>query len=396
MDNGRLLRAVWLTIACLLLLCACASRPQQGDPGCYELGEDVIPSGVASAVGSTVLDTKSSSLFANLDQVDILALSGGGENGTFGAGYLIGWQRTGNMPQFEYVTGVSAGALLATQVFIDEVEKLAAFEGMKERDIVRIRYFGSLFNDALLDNAPLRKSVAALNDAHTLKKVAARHREGAILQVGVVSLDTGKFTPVNLGALAQAYVDATNSAEKEILHGLYTDAVLASTAIPMVMPPSYLNCEMMVDGGARNQIFIEDTLAALNQALAQHPDTASPRVSITALLNGLVVLDLSADGVKRAKPNLVSIGGRSISAMLDSSLDNDIFRFCNNALQGDVAVVSMDQIPRKELAVCEQYTGGFFNGQFMACVYQQGLALGESQAVQSCDEVMDRPDGSLQ
>ena len=392
----QLLRNAGLVLACVFLLSACASRPQQGEPGCYKLGDDIIPSGLAEDIGRAALSTTTSGMFTNLDQVDILALSGGGQNGAFGAGYLIGWQRKGTMPQFEYVTGVSAGALLATQVFIDEVEKLQAFEGIQERDIVRIRYFGSLFNDALLDNDPLRHSIARLNDAATLEKVAARYRDGAILQVGVVSLDTGRFTPVNLGALAQAYVDAIEDAEKEVLHGLYIEAVLASTAIPMVMPPSYLNCEMMVDGGARNQIFIEDTLAALNLALEQSPGSATTKVSITALLNGLSELDLSADGRERASPNLVSIGGRSISAMLDSSLDNDLFRFCNNAMQAGVAIVSMDQIPEEELQKCEQFTGGFFNGDFMACVYQQGMVLGNTQAAQTCDEVLDRRDGKLQ
>jgi len=143
----------------------------------------------------------------------------------------------------------------------------------------------------------------------------------------------------------------------------------------------------MVDGGARNQLFIEDTLATLKQALwdSSTPDIKS--VSITALLNGQVVLDLSADGIERAKPNLISIGGRSISAMLDSSLDNDIFRFCNNPSQGEVDIVSMDQIPPERLDLCEKFTGGFFNRDFMSCIYREGLKLGREHAVRDCDEV---------
>ena len=42
--------------------------------------------------------------------VEILALSGGGGDGAFGAGILAGWTERGDRPEFEVVTGVSAGA----------------------------------------------------------------------------------------------------------------------------------------------------------------------------------------------------------------------------------------------------------------------------------------------
>jgi len=39
-----------------------------------------------------------------------LAISGGGDNGAFGAGLLNGWTVAGNRPTFKLVTGVSTGA----------------------------------------------------------------------------------------------------------------------------------------------------------------------------------------------------------------------------------------------------------------------------------------------
>lgn len=41
-----------------------------------------------------------------------LALSGGSDNGAFGAGLLVGWSETGTRPTFKVVTGISTGALL--------------------------------------------------------------------------------------------------------------------------------------------------------------------------------------------------------------------------------------------------------------------------------------------
>jgi len=47
-----------------------------------------------------------------------LALSGGGANGAFGAGLLVGWTKSGKRPTFKIVTGVSTGALMAPFAFL--------------------------------------------------------------------------------------------------------------------------------------------------------------------------------------------------------------------------------------------------------------------------------------
>src|SRR5688572_32969827 len=51
-------------------------------------------------------------------ELNILVLSGGGADGAFGAGVLVGWSETGLRPRFDVVTGVSTGALMATLVFL--------------------------------------------------------------------------------------------------------------------------------------------------------------------------------------------------------------------------------------------------------------------------------------
>jgi hypothetical protein len=49
---------------------------------------------------------------------DVLALSGGGSNGAYGAGVLVGWTKRGERPEFDIVTGVSTGALTAPFAFL--------------------------------------------------------------------------------------------------------------------------------------------------------------------------------------------------------------------------------------------------------------------------------------
>ena len=49
---------------------------------------------------------------------NLLALSGGADDGAFGAGLLVGWSEHGDRPEFDLVTGISAGALIAPFAFL--------------------------------------------------------------------------------------------------------------------------------------------------------------------------------------------------------------------------------------------------------------------------------------
>jgi predicted acylesterase/phospholipase RssA len=53
-----------------------------------------------------------------MPKASFLALSGGGDDGAFGAGVLNGWTKAGNRPEFKLVTGISTGALLAPFAFL--------------------------------------------------------------------------------------------------------------------------------------------------------------------------------------------------------------------------------------------------------------------------------------
>jgi len=57
-----------------------------------------------------------------LPPAEMLAISGGGDNGAFGAGLLCGWSSSGNRPSFKSVTGVSTGALIAPLAFLGSEE----------------------------------------------------------------------------------------------------------------------------------------------------------------------------------------------------------------------------------------------------------------------------------
>src|SRR6185295_19963043 len=54
----------------------------------------------------------------DLGEATYLAISGGGENGAYGAGILTAWSELGTRPAFKGVTGVSTGALIAPFAFL--------------------------------------------------------------------------------------------------------------------------------------------------------------------------------------------------------------------------------------------------------------------------------------
>src|SRR4029453_1120329 len=50
--------------------------------------------------------------------ITMLLISGGGENGAYGAGVLCGWSESGERPEFDVVTGVSTGGLIGPLAFL--------------------------------------------------------------------------------------------------------------------------------------------------------------------------------------------------------------------------------------------------------------------------------------
>jgi hypothetical protein len=98
----------------------------------------------------------------SLPSIAMLAISGGGDNGAFAAGFLNGWTKEGTRPQFKLVTGVSTGALVAPFAFLGPTydKKLNEFyTSISLKDIAKKRSVLSVVtNDAMADNTPPKKS----------------------------------------------------------------------------------------------------------------------------------------------------------------------------------------------------------------------------------------------
>ncbi|MDF1798352.1 MAG: patatin-like phospholipase family protein [Planctomycetota bacterium] len=190
-------------------------------------------------------------------EYDMLVLSSGGVNGAFGAGILSAWTERGDRPEFELVTGVSVGALLAPfafagSAFDERLEDL--FRGIDRADLMESKsILGSIFwDESLMKSDPLEDLIERGVDEQLLAAIAARHVAGARLYVGTTNLDRGQFVVWDLGAIAA-------SGRKDAL-GMLRRVLLASASIPVVYPPVIFahegGDEMHVDGAVARSMFL--------------------------------------------------------------------------------------------------------------------------------------------
>lgn len=180
-----------------------------------------------------------------------LAISGGGANGAYGAGLLYGWDKAGGRPQFQLVTGISAGAMAAPLAFAgpkwDEQLRRTYFNGQTHR-LLQSRGLLGLLTPGLYRKAPLEALVGAWVSDDLLHDIAAEHAKGRRLLVATTNLDTGQLVVWDMGAIA--------SQPGRAARDLFVQVLVASASVPGVFAPTMIKVseggrtfeEMHVDG----------------------------------------------------------------------------------------------------------------------------------------------------
>ena len=198
-------------------------------------------------------------LDAKLPAADFLAISGGGDNGAFGSGLLVGWTEAGNRPQFQFVTGVSTGALIAPFAFLgpdydqplrEIYTTIAADDVFTDRGII-----GGIFDDAMSDTTPLWKLISHYVDAPLVSAIAHEYEKGRLLLIGTTDLDAQRSCIWNIGAIAASGNPGAVDLIRKILR--------ASSAVPGIFQPVLIDVEldgkhyqeMHVDGGRSPRCF---------------------------------------------------------------------------------------------------------------------------------------------
>jgi predicted acylesterase/phospholipase RssA len=193
---------------------------------------------------------------SQLPRFHLLGVSGGGEDGAFGAGLLCGWTAQGTRPEFELVTGVSTGALTAPFAFLGpdwDGPLRSVYTDITPDDVLRSRgLLAAIFNDALADSAPLFRTISRHLDERMLAAIGRGHEAGRLLLIGSTNLDAQLPVIWNVGAIAASGHPRALDLVRRIL--------LASAAIPGAFPPVMFDVsvngvthqEMHVDGGGRS------------------------------------------------------------------------------------------------------------------------------------------------
>lgn len=140
--------------------------------------------------------------------VNILVLSGGGASGAFGAGALLGLTKAHARPQFELVTGVSAGALIAPFAFLGpdwDPQLQKVFAGGDIEHLQRSPTLGLLAR-VLFPLGAGRSSLAELVDHNVtdamIDAVARKAAQGNKLFVATTDLDSQETMLWGMSAIA--------------------------------------------------------------------------------------------------------------------------------------------------------------------------------------------------
>lgn len=308
-----------ITTLALGLLAACTTAPRLDTPPASPRGAN--PLGFDTSIRTETNDfdfykesapKAASAIVRTADRtVDMLALSGGGAGGAYGAGVLVGLTNAGTRPRFEIVTGVSTGALIAPYAFLgsDWDAKLTdAYRGNATDKLMQPRGLGVLFDTSVFDGKPLRQLVERFVTDELIFAVAREAATGRVLLVATTNLDREDTVIWDMGAIARR---GGKEARK-----LFQDVLVASASVPGVFPPVMIDVEkdgrkyqeMHVDGGASTPFFVApDAVLRMDEASLNMRGA-----NVYVIINGQ-----SASAPRTTSNNAIDIAARSFTAILN-------------------------------------------------------------------------------
>ena len=274
--------------------------------------------------------------------IQYLSLSGGGMNGAFGAGFLCGWSAQGSRPTFDFVTGISAGALLSPFAFLGPNHDNALREiyaNLQPQDLFQRKgLLRILRDDSAFDTAPLRKILEKHITKELLAEIAREHALGRRLWIGTANLDARRPVIWDMGAIA-----TTGRADAP---ELFIQVMMASAAVPGAFPPVYFAVEadgkkfdeLHVDGGIGRQAFAYGPVLHLDEIRRQLDASHRERpAELFIIRNG----DLGTH-YDPVKPKALPIVMTSLRALTHHQAEGDFYRMfvyagrdkCNYNLTG--------------------------------------------------------------
>jgi hypothetical protein len=258
-----------------------------------------------------------------LGAANYLVVSGGADQGAFGAGLLAGWSESGARPSFKLVTGVSTGALIAPFAFLGpsyDRQLRAVYTEITPDDVYKRRWFlPVVFNDALTSSDPLFQLISRHVDMDVLAGIAREYDKGRLLLIGTTNLDVQRPAIWNIGAIAKTGRPAALDLLRKIM--------LASASVPGVFPPVLIDVEA---AGQRYQEMHVDG-AAVTKAILIPPQIGSlvdlQQESLARDRRAYIIFNARLDPEwAPVDRRLLSITRRAIATMIHYGGYNDVLR----------------------------------------------------------------------
>jgi len=326
----------FLIFAPLFFLAGCSSLDRKAAVPAQEMGQAQIAglSGVRymvasqSSINQMAKDIQTAQLSRNNAHLNApanyLSLSGGGDDGAYGAGLLIGWSERGDRPNFNLVTGISTGALIAPFAFMgkeyDPVLRHVYTQIGPQDIFIERGFISGILGDGLSDTTPLYQLISKFVDEEFLKKIAYEYRmNGRWLLIGTTNLDAGVPVVWNMGKIAS--IGTPESLE------LFRKIMLASASIPGAFSPVMFDFEvagknfqeMHVDGGAITQVFLYPS------ALSERAKELNLRLQ--KVRNAYIIRNARLDPEWReTQRGTLSIVQRAISSLIQTQGVGDLYR----------------------------------------------------------------------
>lgn len=301
-----------------------------------------------------------------LPPANYLAISGGGENGAFGAGLLTGWTASGTRPSFKLVTGISTGALIAPFAFLGsayDADLRAMYTEITPSDVLEQRFIlRGLLADALATNLPLLHTIQRYVTPELVHAIAQQYAQGRLLLIATTDLDAGRPVIWDIGKIAAS----GRPGSVELIQKL----LLASAAIPVAFPPVMIDVqaggkhyqEMNVDGGASAQVFVYPPGIQINR-------TGIERERHLYVIRNAQLGPHWADVTRRT----LSIAGRATSSLIQTQGVGDLYRIFSVAQRDDVDF-NLASIPNS-FKVKLRYP---FDPEYMEPLFHLGYDMGKA------------------
>lgn len=292
---------------------------------------------------------------------NILALSGGGSYGAFTAGVLNGWTVGKQRPEFDVVTGVSTGALIAPMAFLGEAYDdvlRKSYTEIRRKDVFTYRNWAAMpFMTSLASSKPLLKMVETTMTEELVNKIAAEHRKGRRLYIATTQLETRQNVIWDIGAIANR-----GTAESR---DLIVRLLVASSSIPGVFPPVSIDVvvegekktEQHVDGGVTSSVFIP----------ACAIKTAQPQADLYVIIAGKYFPEQGD-----VRPRLFKVLAATGNALLAANTRRDVMSIYQ--------IAQLDGLRFHAIAIPENFevteSRIDFTPEAMSSLYSEGARVG--------------------